>query len=320
MAVFTRISENDIISLLNGYDIGTLQKAEGIAEGVENTNYRLDTTSGRYILTIYEKRVNPADLPFFMELQARLQKGGFPCPAPVTAKNSNIINKIGDKHYTIVSFLSGKWNRNTTTTRVEKAAATLAAMHNITAGFDNLSRENSLGRDFWISAYGKVKGQAEEKYSGLKELAEAGFSLTANMPADLPKGIIHADYFPDNVLFDKEEVSGVIDFYMACHESYAYDIGIMINAWCFESDRSFNKEKCAALISAYNKVRKITPEEAKNMRLMCIAGSLRFLASRAHDLFLHDGNALVTPHDPYDYVCRLKFHLEHGGIDAYGLI
>ena len=319
MAVFTKLSEDDFKSILGNYDIGEYVNAEGIAEGVENTNYKLVTDKNSYILTVYEKRVRAEDLPFFMSLQKKLCDVSFPCPMPIANKNGKIINQISKKNYTIVTFLKGQWPREINLNHIKDGAAALAKFHNVTKNINDLGRENSLGKKFWIETYSKIKTQAEEKFNGLKEAAEKGFSEINKIPDNLPKGIIHADFFPDNVLFENEKVSGVIDFYMACNDNYAYDLAIMINSWCFEKDHSFNKNKMKALIETYNSIRKIENHELESLNLLCIAGSIRFLCSRLHDYFIRDENAIVNVKDPAEYLEKLKFHLTIKSYKDYGI-
>jgi homoserine kinase type II len=322
MAVFTNLTELDINQILSGYEISSLISFEGIAEGVENTNYKIQTNQNSYILTIYEKRVDPNDLPFFIDLQKSLRDMGFACPKPIANKNNNFIGEIAGKKYTIVSFLSGKWKKELTVEDVSKAGEMLAKFHNITSNLpkEKFNRPNSMSIEFWRNTYNAVKIQAEEKFPKLKEaISDAYEIIDLSWPQNLPKAVIHADYFPDNVLFDNGEVSGVIDFYMSCQDFLAYDLAIALNSWCFEPDFSFNLTKSKALLAAYNKVRKLTKDEIKNFRILCIGGSLRFLSSRAYDYFNRQQNAIVNVKDPAEYIAKLRFHLNVKSYNEYGL-
>jgi homoserine kinase type II len=321
VAVFTKLSENDFRSILTGYSIGDFVSAEGIAEGVENTNYKVTTSSNTYILTVYEKRVKSEDLPFFIGLQKKLNETGFPCPKPLSNNKNELIGKFGDKNYTIVSFVNGAWPKAIGADEITEAARALANFHNITKAISasEFSRDNSLGKKFWIETYAKIKDKAEDKYTGLKELSEKAFAKIEKIPENLPKSIIHADYFPDNVLFDGGKVSGVIDFYMACNDAMVYDLAIMINSWCFEKDGSFNVSKSSKLIHTYNSVRPLTQEEIASLPLLCVAGCVRFMCSRLHDYFIRDENAVVNIHDPAEYIEKLRFNLQVKSYKEYGL-
>lgn len=321
MAVFTNLTEVEIKDILSNYNIGSLVAFEGIAEGVENTNFKIQTNQNSYILTIYEKRVNPNDLPFFIDLQKSLSDMGFACPKPIADKNNNFIGEIVEKKYTIVSFLFGKWKKELTITDVTKAGEMLAKLHNITSHLtqEKFSRGNAMSIEFWRNTYNPVKSSAEEKFPQLKDLVENAFQIIdSSWSQNLPKAVIHADYFPDNVLFDNDEISGVIDFYMSCQDFLAYDLAIALNAWCFEPDFSFNLSKSKALLVAYNKVRKLTNEEIKNFRILCVGGSLRFLSSRAYDYFNRPPNAIVNVKDPAEYIAKLEFHLRVKSVEEYG--
>lgn len=319
MAVFTKLSENDFNSILELYDIGDFNSAEGIAEGVENTNYKLNTSQATYILTVYERRVKAEDLPFFMSLQKKLNDATFPCPLPIANKKGEVIGKINGKNYTIVTFLKGKWSLDVGLEEIEQGARTLANFHNHTSSMKDLSRANSLGKKFWIETYAKIKDKAEERFPVLEQVVEKGFAAIEKIPANLPKAIIHADFFPDNVLFENKKVTGVIDFYMACNDNLAYDLAIMLNSWCFEKDNSFNPAKTKKLLETYSAIRPLTPLELENLPLMCIAGSIRFMCSRLHDYFIRDESAIVNIHDPVVYIERLKFHLDVKSYKEYGL-
>jgi homoserine kinase type II len=256
-----------------------------------------------------------------MDLQKRLNDMGFLCPKPIASKNGNLINSHSRKNYTIVSFLNGKWSLDVGLSEIEQGAKALAEFHNLTEKInkEGLSRDNSLGKKFWIDTYAKIRTQAEEKFTGLKEAANQGFSEMEKIPDNLPKAIIHADFFPDNVLFENKNVSGVIDFYMACTDNTAYDLAIMLNSWCFEKDFSFNKKKAEKLLNTYNSIRKLQQNELESFRLLGIAGSIRFMCSRLHDYFIRDESAIVNVKDPVEYIEKLKFHLSVRSYKEYGL-
>lgn len=321
MAVFTKLSENDFISILENYNIGSYQSHAGIAEGVENTNFKLITSSGSYILTIYEKRVRPEDLPFFTKLQQKLNGEGFPCPMPIINNSGSLVSSFANKNFTIVTFLKGKWPTSISNNEVKQAGGILAELHKISQKFSaaEISRKNSMGKTFWLETYAKAKIEAEKKFKGLQQTCEKAFDLIKNWPESLPTGIIHADFFPDNVLFDNGTVSGVIDFYMSCNDILAYDLAIALNAWCFEKDYAFNITKANIMLDAYNKVRKLTVEELKYLPILCVGASLRFLSTRLYDYFNRDENAVVSVKSPNEYIEKLKFHLQVKSYKEYGL-
>lgn len=321
MAVFTKLSDADFKSIIANYDIGNFVSAAGIAEGVENTNYKLSTSKDDYIFTVYEKRVRSEDLPFFIGLQKKLNESGFSCPMPVSSKDGKLINKFQDKNFTIVSFLNGKWPKSLGNNEIAEAGKALGKLHSISSKFskDELFRQNTMSRDFWIDTYSKVKADAEENFKGLAEAANKGFERVKEWPSDLPKGIIHADFFPDNVLFHNDKVSGVIDFYMACNDTLAYDLAITLNSWCFEKDNSFNATKAKILLKEYNDIRKLSEKELELLPLLCIGASLRFLSTRLYDYFNRKKDAVVNVKDPVEYLEKLKFHLQVKSHLEYGL-
>ena len=326
MAVFTKLTSKDFRKILSEYSIGEFSDFKGISEGVENTNYILKVLnkSGKivnYILTIYEKRVDEKDLPFFLNLQKNLNESGFLCPKPIENNNRKIINKFNSKSYTIVSFINGGWPRKIQNYHVEEAARSLANLHLNTNKFKTiLNRKNSMDVIFWKETYEKVSKQAENKYRNLKTITEKTFKeINKAWPENIESGIIHADYFPDNVMFDKKRVSGVIDFYMSCNDLYAYDLAIAFNAWCFESDHSFNTTKAKIFLNSYNEIRKLSKEEVQALPVLCIGASMRFLSTRLYDYFNTPEDSEVKIKDPREYIEKLKFHLQVKSHTEYGI-
>ncbi len=320
MAVFTKISDKEFSQILKTYDIGSFVRSEEISEGVENTNYRIFTDKDKFIFTVYEKRVNIEDLPFFLNLQDSLFKNGFKCPQPISNNEGNVINLYGEKSYTIVSHIKGKWSKTLKNNIVEEAGKVLGDMHKKTGKLDGLSRNNSMGKDFWLETYEKCQIQAEEYYPELNAIYKmAKNNIENGWDNKLPKGIIHADYFPDNVMFFENKVSGVIDFYMACVDLYIYDLAIALNAWCFEKDHSFNITKAKIFLNSYNKSRELSEQELEKLPTICVGASLRFLSTRLYDYFNQDADVLVTPKDPREYIEKLKFHLQVSSFSDYGI-
>ncbi len=319
MAVYTEVSDEDLETFVAEYDIGDVQSCKGIAEGVENSNYLLSTERGNFILTLYEKRVDPADLPFFLGLMDHLAAKDFPCPTPIHGRDGKALRHLCGKPAALISFLSGLWPKRVAPEHCKGVGGAAAKMHIAADGF-KLTRKNGLDRATWQGLFLQTKERANEIETGLAAKIEAELNfLDNNWPAKLPSGIIHADLFPDNVFFHHNDLSGVIDFYFACNGSFAYEIAICLNAWCFEDDGGFNVTKAANLIDGYNAVRPLTPAEIAALPLLARGSALRFLLTRLYDLLNHPEGALVNPKDPLEYLKKLKFHQSAKGPGAYGL-
>lgn len=328
MAVYTPLT-NEAISefLATTYDVGELDFAVGIAQGVENTNYLVATrgSSGgeqKYILTLYEKRVNPSDLPFFIGLMQHVASKGVSCPRPIPRRDGALFGACGEKQSALISFLYGKSRSVIRNPHVASVGATLAELHNATTDF-MATRANALSLPGWQKLYEKVKGRLDGIAPGLEDLVQSELAFaTQHFPATgaLPRGVIHADLFPDNVFFEDDDVSGMIDFYFACSDALAYDVAITLNAWCFESRHEFNATKSKLLLAAYQKLRPFTTEEKLLFQTLLRGASLRFLLTRAHDWIFRDEGALVRPHDPLEYAAKLRFHRGVKDVGEYGLI
>ena len=318
MAVYTEVSFEDLEQLLQSYDIGTPLAFKGIAEGVENSNYYLKTDRGAYILTLYERRVNPDDLPFYLGLMEHLAKAGIVCPLPVPQRDGALSATLNRRACAIVTFLNGLSVRRPSAVHCAAAGAALARLHQAGEGF-TLSRANALGPAGWKPLVEICQLHGDGVEPGLGGLIAGSFaSINAAWP-DLPGGVIHADLFPDNVLFMKDEVSGVIDFYFACNDMFAYDLAVMLNSWCFESDGSYNITKGQALTAAYRAVRPLGDAEIATMPTLMQGAALRFLLTRLFDWVHHDPNALASPKDPREYSKKLRFHLKVKDAREYGL-
>ncbi len=319
MAVYTDVEDTDLERFLADYDLGELLSCKGIAEGVENSNFLLHADSGFYILTLYEKRVQEADLPFFLGLLEHLHKKGISCPLPVAARDGVALRQLSGRPAVIVSFLDGIWVRRSKTHHCAALGSALAAMHQAAGDF-TLRRENALSCSSWRPLFEKCRDRADSVEPGLAGFiaAELDF-LEANWPRDLPAGVIHADLFPDNVFFLKDRLSGLIDFYFACNDQFAYDLAICLNAWCFEADNSFNITKARALIHAYETVRPLSREERNALPILARGASVRFLLTRLYDWLTVPDGALVTPKDPLEYVRKLRFHQRVVGPEGYGV-
>ncbi len=319
MAVYTEVSDIELKEFIDRYDIGGLTSCKGIAEGVENSNYLVHTETDAFILTLYEKRVDPADLPFFLNLLEHLAAKDFVCPLPVKDRNGIALQTLAGRPAALMSFLEGMWIRRPDTRHCQALGAALAQMHIATMDFQ-MERPNALDRASWRGLVEDCGHAANTVHAGLYEdLFVEVEALEAVWPRDLPRGVIHADLFPDNVFFLADRLSGFIDFYFACTDAYAYDIAICLNAWCFEPDGSFNVTKARGLLSAYRDVRTLSTEEYAALPVLSRGASLRFLLTRLYDWLNTPEGALVKPKDPMEYVRKLRFHRTVSGAQEYGL-
>jgi homoserine kinase type II len=318
MAVYTEVTDEACAAFLALYDIGTLVAFRGIAEGVENSNYALKTTQGDYILTLYEKRVNPEELPWFLGLMEHLAASGLSCPLPVRGRDGQNLNPLAGRIAAITTFLPGVWPRRVLAEHCEPLGAALAKLHLAGQTFAP-TRRNTLGPDAWAPLLARAHG-ADSVQAGLTAELTAGLThITAAWPRNLPLGHIHADLFPDNVFFLDGAVSGIIDFYFAATDILAYDVAICLNAWCFERDFSFNITKSQALLRGYMAHRPMQDAELAALPVLAQGAAMRFLLTRLYDWLNTPPGALVTPKNPLDYHRRLRFHLGAKDAAAYGL-
>ncbi len=319
MAVYTEVSDDDLAGFIASYNLGALLSYKGIAEGVENTNYLVHTQKGPFFLTLYEKRVAPADLPFFLGLMEHLAQAGITCPTPVRDADGRMLGELAGKPAALVTFLEGVWIRRPQARHCWAVGQAMARLHLAGQSF-KLARANALGLAGWRPLYASFCARAEEIAPGLSSIIEQELDhLEANWPADLPLGIIHADLFPDNVFFLGDALSGLIDFYFACNDAFAYDIAATLNAWCFETDHAFNVTKGQALLKGYQTARPLTGAERQALPLLARGAALRFLLTRAYDWLHTASDALVSRKDPQEYLRRLKFHRSIRSASEYGL-
>lgn len=319
MAVYTDVSDEELAAFIATYDIGGLLSFKGIAEGVENSNYLLRTEAGNFILTLYEKRVNPDDLPFFLNLKKHLSKNGISCPLPVANREGELLGELAGRPAAIVTFLEGMWVRRPKVQHCSELGAGMAAMH--LAGSDfGMSRANSLSVQNWRPLYEQSGERSDTVFPGLCDLIETELSfLENNWPVALPSGVIHADLFPDNVFYLNDKLSGLIDFYFACNDAFAYDLAICLNAWCFEIDGSFNVTKARALLNGYQGVRPLSQQEFDALPILARGSALRFMLTRIYDWLSVPEGALVTPKDPIEYLKKLRFHQTVENVTSYGI-
>jgi homoserine kinase type II len=320
MAVYTDVAADELAEFLKHYDIGELMSYKGIAEGVENSNFLLHTTAGSFILTLYEKRVERSDLPFFLGLMTHLAARGIDCPQPLKNRSGEALSTLAGRPAAIINFLEGVWPRKPTALHCAGVGQALAKMH--LAGRDfKVSRANALSVSGWRPLFEQAAPRADEVQHGLGAFIGAELDyLEGNVwPKDLPSGVIHADLFPDNVFFLGEKLSGIIDFTFACDDMLAYDVAICLNAWCFESDCSFNVTKARAFLNAYGRERPLSEAEQNALPLLARGAALRFLLTRLVDFLNVPAGALVQPKDPLEYVRKLRFHQSVAGASDYGI-
>ncbi|HYH18598.1 MAG TPA: homoserine kinase [Azospirillum sp.] len=319
MAVYTEVSDEELNSFVAQYDLGGLLSCKGIAEGVENSNFLLVTERGPYILTLYEKRTKREDLPFFLGLMEHLSEHGVDCPLPVHGTDGVALRELCGRPAVIVTFLKGMWPRRITATHCAQLGEALARLHLAGNGF-TMRRENALSLAGWLDLFDKCRGRADEVQPGLAAMLGAEVEwLRANWPDGLPAGVIHADLFPDNVFFQGETLTGLIDFYFACNDFLAYDVAICLNAWCFEPDGAFNATKARLLLSNYQKVRPLSAAELAALPLLARGSAVRFLLTRLYDWLNHPPGAFVQPKDPLEYLRKLRFHQGVKSVGEYGL-
>ena len=320
MAVYTKLNKENIEEILSNYSIGNLKEFRGIEEGIENTNYFLLVDNNKYILTIYEKRVKEKDLPFFSQLMSNLNKSGFKCPVPIESNNKKTIINYKNKNLMIVSFLEGRAKNILSPENCKSVGQEVAKMHEITKNF-NIKRENDLSINSWRNIFDQVKDKCVHIHKDLPLLIESNLKdVEKNWPKNLPTGIIHADLFSDNIFFDNNNLSGIIDFYFSCNDFYALEIAICFNALCFDGPKnnlSFNVTKAVNFMNGYNQFRKINDNEKKYIKVLSQGSALRFLLTRVFDALNTVEGAIVKVKDPMEYLVRLEFHKNSKNFEDY---
>jgi homoserine kinase type II len=311
MAVYTKLNQSKIEEILSNYNIGKLDSFKGIEEGIENTNYFLSVNKKKFILTIYEKRVKSEDLPFFSNLMSYLNKANFKCPAPILNNTNSTITNFDGKKLMIVSFLEGKAKSNLTPDNCKSIGIEAAKMHELTKSF-KIKRQNDLSVNSWRGLFESVKDECSKLHKDLPKLiGESLDNVEKNWPRALPKGIIHADLFHDNIFFNKDKFSGIIDFYFSCEDFFAFEIAICFNALCFDGVKdnlSFNVTKAKNFIDGYSSIRKLSESEKQSLKVLSQGAALRFLLTRVFDALNTVEGAIVKVKDPIEYLKRLEFH------------
>ena len=319
MAVYTEVPDDALAAFIAEYDVGAVTSYKGIAEGVENSNFLVHTDSSAFILTLYEKRVDPKDLPFFLGLMEHLALKGFTCPTPVTDREGRTLKTLAGRPAALITFLEGMWIRRPGTDHCAQLGKALAGMHLASQDYAG-ERQNALSCAAWRPLLEQCGEQTDDTSPGLYDELQAELvDIEKHWPGNLPEGVIHADLFPDNVLFLSNRLSGFIDFYFACTDAYAYDIAICLNAWCFETDGSFNVTKARALLSSYRAARPLANEELEALPVLARGASMRFLLTRLYDWLNTPKGALVKPKDPMEYIRKLRFHRTVESVREYGV-
>ncbi len=319
MAVYTEVCDEDLKAFIAQYDLGEVVSYKGIAEGVENTNFLLQTTKDIFVLTLYERRVAQQDLPFFLGLMEHLAGNGIACPTPIHGSDGEALRQLCGRPAAVISFLHGMWPRRIRPQHCAGLGEAMAHMHIAGASY-GLCRANDLSVGGWRPLFQQIEGGADEVKPGLaRELGAELEKLEQGWPDNLPTGIIHGDLFPDNVFFLDGGLSGIIDFYFACNDFFAYDLAVCLNAWCFEDDGSFNITKARQLLLSYREVRPFSAAELDALPLLARGSALRFLLTRLYDWLNHPEGAWVKPKDPLEYLEKLHFHQGAKGAGDYGL-
>ena len=320
MAVYTQISIDELNVFLSKYNIDNINEFSGIKGGTSNSNYLLTADNKKFILTIFEERTNQENLPFYFDLMNHLNAHDVKCPEVIKDKQGNFSNSIKQKHAVITSFLTGSSLEKIKPIHCSNLGLTIAKMHNASEKL-NIKRENELGFDKLGIIIEKLKTYKkhidDEK---LKFIEDEFLFLSKEINKDLPSGIIHADLFPDNIFFEENNLTGIIDFYFSCNDFYAYEIAICLNAWCFEdSNNEFNPTKAKYLLGSYNQERKFSNEEVEALPLLARASALRYLLTRLLDFYSHEDSDLILKKDPNEYISKLRFHQSVRKASEYGL-
>ena len=308
MAVYTEVSDAALNAFLQNYQIGAPVRLTGILQGIENSNFVLKTTNGKYVLTVFERRAAAEDLPYFLGLMTHLSAKGFPAPAPIESRDGATLGVISGKPAAIVSFLEGDWPRAPSAADAYQAGSALARLHEAAADFA-LGRENTLGAHTWRPLYDASAARADTVEAGLKaEIEHRLQAILAKWPTDLPSGAIHADLFPDNMFLQDGAVSGVIDYYFACTDAYAYDLAITLNAWCFDGENCWRPDHSAQMMAGYQSIRPLSAAEQAALPVLLQGAAMRFLLTRLYDWLHPRSDALANQKDPLQQRDQLRWH------------
>ena len=320
MAVYTKINKTEIQIVENKFDIGKVLSFSGIKKGIENTNYIIKTKSKKYILTIFEKRVNSKDLPFFMKLMYGLSKLKIKCPEPVKSIDGKYLIKLKNKNACIVSFLNGKDKKNLSPTDCYIVGKNIAKLHNASRKL-KLYRKNALAIPMLSNLLASISKKINNVQRNiLSEMRQEFSYLRKFWPKKLNTGIIHCDLFIDNIFFYKNKYFGFIDFYFSANDFLAYELSICINALCFNKKGKkyiLNKNKSTNLIKGYESIRKLNSSEKKYFNILCRGSALRYLLTRSYDYLNTPKDAYIKIKDPREYIQKLKYHQSLSGFKDY---
>ena len=320
MAVYTRINSKHINYIEKKFNFGKIKSFTGIKKGIENTNYLLKTKNKRFILTLFERRVQKKDLPFFMNLMDKLNKYKINCPEPQRNKKGSFIIKIKNKTASIVSFVEGKDKLKLNSKNCYEIGKNIARFHKASKKI-KLYRKNSLSLKEWPKILSKIGNKSKIINLNLNSLMKNSLVEIKNKwPKNLPRGIIHADLFIDNIFFKKNKFNGYIDFYFACNDFLMYEIAICINALCFDKKNNkfiFNKKKSQNLIRGYSKIRRFSDKEKKSLNVLCQGAALRYLLTRTYDYLNTPKSAVIKIKNPREYIQKLKVHNQFNKFKNY---
>ena len=319
MAVYTQISAKELESFVTGFNIGNVISCEGIPQGTENSNFILNTTLGKFVLTLYEKRVNIRDLPFFLGLIHYLAEVGFPCPRPISNRAGQYLHSLAGRPAALISFAIGDSLENPSVSNCRQMGVAAARLHSSAKDF-KMSRKNDQCLPAWRKSFETLQERADDIRPGFAQWIEDELAALENSyPRSLPMGIIHGDLFPDNVFFKNGIVSAVIDFYFACNDAYAFDLAICLNAWCFDDSGGLDKSLSEALFDGYQSVRPLAQIELEALPLLARGAAMRFLITRLHDWFNATDGILIQKKDPLAFVPIIEFHRKTNDSIAYGI-
>ena len=315
MAIYTKVDTHEAKSILKNFNLGELKKIQGIKKGIENTNYLLITTTGKFILTLFEKRVKTKELPFFMDLMLSLNDRKILCPKPIKNKNKKTLFQIKNRQAAICSFVYGKEKTNHTLSECRLIGKNIAKLHMVGRKI-KLHRVNNLSIKSWIALNQSIKTKANKKIPNIYGFINTLLlDLKKKWPSQLPTGIIHGDLFPDNIFFNKTKFAGFIDFYFSCSDFLIYDIAICINAMCFDKKIKFNKLKANALLKGYSSQRKISKKEFTALPQLLLGASIRFFLTRLHDSINRQKGAVVKVKNPKEFLKRIQFYINTNSVN-----
>jgi len=320
MAIYTKISRNDITSIERKFNLGKIISFKGIKKGIENTNYLIRTKNNKYILTIFEKRVQKKDLPFFMSLMDKLNNHKINCPKPQKSKKGNYLVNIKNKPASIVSFVEGKEKNKLKIKDCYEIGKNIAKLH-MTAKKIKLYRKNSMSLNSWPKLLKKIGKKSNKIDVNLNDLMKTSLkNIRKRWPKKLSSGIIHGDLFIDNIFFKNNKFYGYIDFYFSSNDFLIYEIAICINALCFDKKNKkfiFNKKKSKNLLKGYSSLRKLSQDEKNSLNVLCRGAALRYLLTRTYDYLNTPKSAIIKIKNPSEYIQKLKIHNKFNSFKNY---